>query len=297
MDFLKYRYVAIVFSLLVIIGGITYGLLTGYKFDIDFKGGVVIETDIKEEFDNNEMQNLIKNITGESPLIQKTTGGENRVTITLEPISSEQETAVIEALKDKYKNMEEPSTRNIQPAYGRDLINSALLAIGVSVVLILIYICIRFKTLGVAAAISAIIALLHDTLFLIAVYGIFKFPINSVFVAVALTIIGYSINDTIVIYDRIRENKRKLNLAKDLKKTINTSLSECMTRTIYTSLTTVAVVIVMYILAALNGQQVLMQFSLPLVIGVLVGTYSSIFIATSLWYMFSNIKIRKEHKD
>lgn len=297
MDFLKYRYVAIVFSLLVIIGGITYGLLTGYKFDIDFKGGVVIETDIKEEFDNNEMQNLIKNITGESPLIQKTTGGENRVTITLEPISSEQETAVIEALKDKYKNMEEPSTRNIQPAYGKDLINSALLAIGVSVVLILIYICIRFKTLGVAAAISAIIALLHDTLFLIAVYGIFKFPINSVFVAVALTIIGYSINDTIVIYDRIRENKRKLNLAKDLKKTINTSLSECMTRTIYTSLTTVAVVIVMYILAALNGQQVLMQFSLPLVIGVLVGTYSSIFIATSLWYMFSNIKIGKANKD
>ena len=293
MDFLKYRYVAIVFSLLVIIGGITYGLLTGYKFDIDFKGGVVIETDIKEEFDNNEMQNLIKNITGESPLIQKTTGGENRVTITLEPISSEQETAVIEALKDKYKNMEEPSTRNIQPAYGKDLINSALLAIGVSVVLILIYICIRFKTLGVAAAISAIIALLHDTLFLIAVYGIFKFPINSVFVAVALTIIGYSI----VIYDRIRENKRKLNLAKDLKKTINTSLSECMTRTIYTSLTTVAVVIVMYILAALNGQQVLMQFSLPLVIGVLVGTYSSIFIATSLWYMFSNIKIGKANKD
>lgn len=297
MDFLKYRYVAIVFSLLVIIGGITYGLLTGYKFDIDFKGGVVIETNIKEEFDNNEMQNLIKNITGESPLIQKTTGGENRVTITLEPISSEQETAVIEALKDKYKNMEEPSTRNIQPAYGRDLINSALLAIGVSVVLILIYICIRFKTLGVAAAISAIIALLHDTLFLIAVYGIFKFPINSVFVAVALTIIGYSINDTIVIYDRIRENKRKLNLAKDLKKTINTSLSECMTRTIYTSLTTVAVVIVMYILAALNGQQVLMQFSLPLVIGVLVGTYSSIFIATSLWYMFSNIKIGKANKN
>lgn len=297
MDFLKYRYVAIVFSLLVIIGGITYGLLTGYKFDIDFKGGVVIETDIKEDFDNNEMQNLIKNITGESPLIQKTTGGENRVTITLEPISSEQETAVIEALKDKYKKMEEPSTRNIQPAYGKDLINSALLAIGVSVVLILIYICIRFKTLGVAAAISAIIALLHDTLFLIAVYGIFKFPINSVFVAVALTIIGYSINDTIVIYDRIRENKRKLNLAKDLKKTINTSLSECMTRTIYTSLTTVAVVIVMYILAALNGQQVLMQFSLPLVIGVLVGTYSSIFIATSLWYMFSNIKIGKANKD
>ena len=127
-------------------------------------------------------------------------------------------------------------------------------------------------------------------------YGIFKFPINSVFIAVVLTIVGYSINDTIVIYDRIRENKKKIALAKEPATTINVSLNQTMKRTIFTSLTTVAVVIIMYVLAYINGQQVLMQFSLPLCIGVLVGTYSSVFIASPLWYMFSKIKLGKSSK-
>lgn len=296
MDFLKYRWIAIVFSLLVIIGGITYGLLTGYRFDIDFKGGLVIEADLKEEFNNVDVQNIVKGIISSDPLVQTTTGGDNRVTITTDPISNEKQQEIIDALKQKYVNMEEPSTRNITPAYGKDLINSALLAVGVSIVLILLYICVRFKTLGVSAAISAILALVHDVLFLIAVYGIFKFPINSVFIAVVLTIVGYSINDTIVIYDRIRENKKKIALAKESATTINVSLNQTMKRTIFTSLTTVAVVIIMYVLAYINGQQVLMQFSLPLCIGVLVGTYSSVFIASPLWYMFSKIKLGKNSK-
>lgn len=296
MDFLKYRWIAIVFSLLVIIGGITYGLLTGYRFDIDFKGGLVIEADLKEEFNNVDIQNIVKGIISSDPLVQTTTGGDNRVTITTDPISNEKQQEIIDALKQKYVNMEEPSTRNITPAYGKDLINSALLAVGISIVLILLYICIRFKTLGVSAAISAILALVHDVLFLIAVYGIFKFPINSVFIAVVLTIVGYSINDTIVIYDRIRENKKKIALAKEPATTINVSLNQTMKRTIFTSLTTVAVVIIMYVLAYINGQQVLMQFSLPLCIGVLVGTYSSVFIASPLWYMFSKIKLVKSSK-
>lgn len=296
MNFLKYIYVAIIFSLLVIIGGITYGILTGFRFDIDFKGGVVIETDLKAEFTNSDIEEIVKNVTGENPLVQKTTGGENRVTITCDPISDEVQNQVIEALKQKYTNMEEPSTRSIQPAYGKDLINSALLAVAVSVILILIYICIRFKTLGVTAAISAVVALIHDALFLIAIYGIFKFPVNSVFIAVILTIIGYSINDTIVVYDRIRENKRKLSLSSNLYETINVSLNQTMTRTIFTSVTTVVVVIIMYILAYLNGQQVLMQFSLPLIIGVIAGTYSSIFIASSLWYVMSKKEGKKNEK-
>lgn len=288
MDFLKYRYVALVFSLLVIIGGITYGVLTGYRFDIDFKGGLAIETDLKEEFENADIQDIVKQFADTTPLVQKVTGGDNRVTITVDPISNEVETEIINALKEKYTNMEEPSTRNVQPAYGKDLINSALLAVGVSMILILLYICIRFKTLGIKAAISAILALLHDALFLIAIYGIFKFPINSVFVAVILTIVGYSINDTIVVYDRVRENKKKISLSKDLRETINVSLKETMRRTLYTSITTVVVVIVMYVLSYINGQQILMQFSLPLMIGVIVGTYSSIFIAAPIYYMMSN---------
>ncbi len=285
MDFLKHKYVFLIMSLAIIAFGIIYGLVTGFKFDVDFKGGTAINVDLNQEFDNVDVQNIVKDTVGQVPLVQKVTGGNNSVSITTEIIPSEEADKIVEALKEKYQNMGDATTRNVQPAYGKELINSALLAIVVSIVIVLIYIIIRFKTLGVTAAITAIIALIHDAAFLISIYGIFKLPINSTFVAVILTIIGYSINDTIVVYDRIRENRKKLSLSKDLKETINVSLSQTIRRTIFTSLTTVVTVGIVYVFALLNNQQVLKEFSLPLIIGVLVGTYSSMFIATSLWYI------------
>ena len=289
IDFLKYRYIFFAFSLIVIVGGIVFGLVTGFKFDIDFKGGTKIETDLKEEFNNYDIENIVKQTVRKTALVQKMTGGTSSVTITTDVMSEEESEEVVSALKAKYTKMEEPSVRNVQPSYGSELLNSALLSIGVAVILILLYIGIRFKTLGFTAAVTAIIALLHDALFIIAIYGIFKFPINSTFVAVILTIIGYSINDTIIIYDRIRENKRKITKSNDMKDTINTSLSQTMKRTMYTSLTTVTAIIVVYVFAIINNQTVLKEFALPLTIGVLVGTYSSIFIASSLWYMLDGI--------
>lgn len=289
VDFLKYRWVVIIISLLVIVGGITYGILTGYKFDIDFKGGVTISADVNEEFNNTDIENIVMEITGINPLVQKTSGGNNSVSISIEPIESEKIDEIVEALKAEYTNILEPSTRNIQPAYGKELLDSAILAVGVAVIVILLYVAIRFKTLGVTAAITAVLALIHDVLVLIAVYGVIKFPINSTFVAVILTIVGYSINDTIVLYDKIRENKKKVTRSKDVRDTINLSISQTLGRTIITSLTTVVTVIVVYIFATINSQQVLREFSLPLIIGVLVGTYSSIFIASSSWYMIDKV--------
>ena len=296
IDFLKYRYVFIIISLLVIIGGITYGLLTDYKFDIDFKGGVTISADVNEEFNNTDIEKIVMDITGINPLVQKTSGGNNSVSISIEPIETEKIDKIIEALKAKYTNISEPSTRNIQPAYGKELLDSAILAVTVAVIVILLYIAIRFKTLGVTAAITAILALVHDVLVVIAVYGIIKFPINSTFVAVILTIVGYSINDTIVLYDKIRENKKKVTRSKDMKDTINLSINQTLGRTIMTSITTVVTVIVVYIFATINSQQVLREFSLPLIIGVLVGTYSSIFIASSSWYMLDNVVMKVKEK-
>lgn len=296
IDFLKYRWVVIIISLLVIVGGITYGLLTGYKFDIDFKGGVTISADVNEEFNNTDIENIVMEITGINPLVQKTSGGNNSVSISIEPIESEKIDEIVEALKAKYTNITEPSTRNIQPAYGKELLNSAILAVSVAVVVILLYITIRFKTLGITAAITAIFALVHDVLFVVAIYGIIKFPINSTFVAVVLTIVGYSINDTIVLYDKIRENKKKVTRSKDVRDTINLSISQTLGRTIVTSLTTVVTVIVVYIFATINSQQVLREFSLPLIIGVLVGTYSSIFIASSSWYMIDKVVLKIKEK-
>lgn len=284
INFFKYRYVCFAFSLIVILGGIIYGMVTGFKFDIDFKGGTTIQADLKQDFSNTDLENIVKNEVGKTALIQKMTGGTSSVTITTDSMTVEESDKVVTALKEAYPDIDEPSVRNIQPSYGKELLNFALLAIGVAVILILLYVGVRFKTLGFTAAITAIIALLHDALFIIAIYGIFKLPINSTFVAVILTIIGYSINDTIIIYDRIRENKRKVTKSSDEKDTINLSLNQTMKRTLITSLTTIVAIAVVYVFALVYNQTVLKEFSLPLVIGVLVGTYSSIFIASSLWY-------------
>lgn len=293
MNFLKYRYLFLALSLVIIISGITCGFLTGFKFDIDFKGGTKIQADLKSEFDNNQIENLVNDITGSKPLVQKMSSGESSVSITTDVISEEVADKITASLKDKFPNMEEPTTRNVQPSFGKNLIESAILAIVVSIFAILLYIAIRFKTLGITAAISAIIALVHDVLIMVALYGIFKLPINSTFVAVLLTIIGYSINDTIIVYDRIRENKRKVTKNTDLKDTINTSISQTMRRTIFTSFTTIGAILVVLIFAYFNNQQVLEEFSLPLTIGILSGTYSSIFIAASLWYIFDEIGNKK----
>lgn len=296
-DLLKYRYVFFAFSLIIIIAGITYGLVTGYTFDIDFKGGTTIKAELKEEYDNNEVSNLVSDITNSTVLVQKTTSGDNSVSITTEVIDQETSDKVIEALKQKYVNMEEPSVRNVQPSYGKELLNSAMVALGLSIVIMLVYIFVRFKTLGFTAAITAIITLIHDALFVVAIYGFIKFPINSSFIAVILTIIGYSINDTIIIYDRIRENKKIVSKSSDLKDIINTSIIQTMKRTICTSLTTVVAIITVYIFALIKDQQVLKEFSLPLIIGVLVGTYSSVCIATSLWYTIEEFVKKHFKKD
>ena len=299
LDYLKHKYILIAISIIIIVVGIAYGLITGYRFDVDFKGGTKIEADLKEEFENHDIENIIKEITGTSPLVQKTTGGSSAVSITCEPMDQETSDKVVEALKEKYQSMDEPSVRNVQPSYGKELLGSAMLAVGVAIVIILLYVGIRFKTLGFTAAVTAIIALVHDVLIVIAAYGIIKFPINSTFIAVLLTIIGYSINDTIIIYDRIRENRKKVSRSLNLLDTINYSISQTITRTIYTSLTTVVAIGIVYVFALTNNQQVLKEFSLPLIIGILVGTYSSIFIATSLWNLLENItkKFKDRKKD
>ncbi|MEG1008856.1 MAG: protein translocase subunit SecF [Clostridia bacterium] len=280
MDFLKYRYVFLAVSLSFIIIGLIYSFNVGFKFDIDFKGGTKIQVDLKQDFNNKDIEELVYNVCNKKPLVQKMSGGTSSVSITTEVISEELSDKISKELKNKYSNMEDPSVRNVQPAFGKDLIESAILAIIAAIVLILIYIGFRFKVLGFTAAVTAIISLVHDALVMLTVYGICGFAINSTFVAVLLTIIGYSINDTIIVYDRIRENKRKVTKVQNLKETINTSISQTMKRTIYTSFTTIATILIVYIFAYFNNQQVLMEFSLPLVIGIIIGTYSSIFIAS-----------------
>lgn len=289
MDYVKHKNVIFIISLAVVLAGIIYGVVTGYKFDIDFKGGTRIQVDLNEEYSTSDIEKIVSQITNQVPDIQTTSNGNNSVSITTQAISEEMADTVVTALNDKYTNMGEATIKNVQASYGKELLNSAIVAVVVSIVLLLVYVGIRFKTLGYTAALSAVLALIFDVAFLFAIYGVFKFPINSTFVAVILTIIGYSINDTIIVYDRIRENKRLITKSNDTKEVINESINQTMKRTMVTSLTTLASIGIVLVFALVKDQETLKQFSIPLVIGVAEGTFSSIFIASNLWYSIDKL--------
>lgn len=295
LNYLKHKNIILAISVLLVVAGLAYGFITGFTLDIDFKGGTRISAELKEEYNVSDIEDVVKGVCNQVPQVQATSSGDNSVTITTQTISEEESNKVVEALKAKYTNMSDPTIRNVQASYGKELLNTAIIAVIVSIALLLVYIAIRFKTLGYTAALSAILALLFDVCFLFAVYGVFKFPINSTFVAVILTIIGYSINDTIIVYDRIRENKRLVTKSSDDKDVINESISQTMKRTIITSITTLVAIGIVLIFALLKDQETLKQFSIPLSIGIAEGTFSSIFVATNLWYSID--KLFKKNKN
>lgn len=297
-DYIKHKNIIFAISLIIVVCGLVYGVVTGYKFDIDFKGGTRIQVDLNEEYQNSDVSKIVEDVSGLVPEIQTSSVGNHSVTITTETISEEVSDNIVTALNEKYTNMGETTVKNVQASYGRDLLNSAIIAVIVSIILLLVYIAVRFKTLGYTAAISAILALLFDVLFLFAVYGVFKFPINGTFVAVILTIIGYSINDTIIVYDRIRENNKLITKSSDKKTVINDSINQTMHRTIMTAFTTIAAIGVVLVFSLIYDQETLKQFSIPLVIGIAEGAFSSIFIASNLWYSIDNLLNKnKKNKD
>ena len=169
------------------------------------------------------------------------------------------------------------TTESISATISREMTSSAIRAILVALVLILIYIRIRFK--DIRFGIAAVIALLHDALIVVTCYVLTRIEVGSTFVAVVLTIIGYSINDTIVTFDRLRENRKNAASRESLDELIDKSVTQTLTRSLFTSITTFIMVLALFIF----GVNDIRNFALPLMVGVISGTFSSVFIASPLW--------------
>lgn len=274
-------------SVLILIGllAMPFNAMRGngiLNYDIEFKGGSIMTIDLGVEVDpQTEILPIIEEIMPEvTPRFQKVTGT-NQINITMQPTTNEQRTALYNALAEKYnltgaKKDHLLKDSNISPSISPEFKLKAIQAVLLGAVLMLIYISIRFKDFKFGA--SAVIALLHNVLIMLGVYAVFRIPLNNSFIAAMLTIIGYSINDTIIIFDRIRENKGKMK--GDDEEVIDVSVGQTLTRSINTSLTTLVMVVLLYIL----GVSAVKEFAFPLVVGIVAGTYSSIFIASSLWY-------------
>ncbi len=273
----------------IIAVGLLFFIIRGFNLDIEFAGGTMMQINIGQSFDaREEIEPIVREITGDTnPQVQKVSGagGENQVSIKVKEIDTDTATALYEAIAAKYALDTEDNAalveqNSISPTISTEMKSTALMAVSVAVILMLVYITIRFRDWRFG--LSSIVALIHDVLIVLSMYAIFRIPINNNFIAAMLTIVGYSINDTIVIFDRVRENRRYYNNNK-INELANTSVSQSIGRSVNTSITTIIMVLLLFLM----GVQSVRWFAFPLLIGFISGTYSSLFIATPVWVLLT----------
>jgi len=285
MEVLKHRKVFAFISLIIIIAGIVVFAVKGLNYGIDFTGGSLIQINIGEFVSVDEIRTIIDEYDKNASILHAGIDKNEVIIKSTLDLSNDTIRTIINNFTEKY-DLEEDNfqSEKFGPYMGKEIRDKAFLSTIIATVLMLIYISWRFEF---SFGIAAVVALIHDVLIMFSFYSIFRISINSSFIAAILTVLGYSINDTIVIFDRIRENTR-LYPRESIDSLINGSIKQSLTRTIYTSLTTFIAVLVLYIL----GVEDVKVLALPLMIGNISGTYSSLFIATPLWYELKNRKIR-----
>lgn len=285
----------VILPLLIILAGIvTFIVGGGFKTDIDFAGGTIMQLNMEQDFDIGEVKTVIKDTTGkDADSVQKASNAAaaHQVIIKMQTLSADERTSLYTAIKEKFnlQNSYEDSiitSENITPLVSSEIIYNALLAVAIASILILLYVTIRFTF---ASGIAAIVALINDVLIMLSLYSICRIPVNASFIAAILTIIGYSINSTIVVFDRIRENKKfaKQGTFADV---CEKSIWQTMRRTLNTTGTTVVTLIIL----AIMGEDSIRAFAIPLIVGVLSGAYTSSFIAAPIWNMIEGGDLKRK---
>ncbi len=292
MDIIKNRKIFYSISVLIILIGFAFMIFNGVKgngifnFDIQFIGGTSIEGNIGSNFNNDDILNIVKDTTGlDNAVIQKI--GDDSVSIKTQLLEDDVRAKLITALCEKYSvDKGTFESENVGATISSEMKKSAVIAVFVSCLAMLIYVSIRFRDFRTGA--SCVLALCHDALIVLGCYAVLRIPLNNSFIAAILTVLGYSINASIIIFDRIRENKRKIS-SRDTATLVNSSVMQTLRRSLFTSLTTFFTIASLYVF----GVPSVKEFALPIVVGIVCGTYSSIFIAGSLWYTMSNFKKAK----
>lgn len=262
------------------------------NYSLEFKGGTSTNVTFNEDFSIKELDSkvtpVIEKVTGDKNVQMQKVKGTKQVIIKTQALDLDKREALNKALVDNFKVDEKKITySNISSTVSSEMRSDAIVAVLIATVCMLIYIWLRFKDFRFAS--SAIIALLHDVLVVLAFYAIARVSVGNTFIACMLTIVGYSINATIVIFDRIREELKAGRRKDSLEDVVNKSITQTLTRSIYTSFTTFVMVAVLYVL----GVSSVKEFAAPLMVGVVVGAYSSVCITGSLWYVLKKKFVKK----
>ena len=261
-----------------------------FNFDIDFVGGVTSTYDLGVNVDASVTDNIhkiVNDTTGKSASSIQASGADNtRVIVKTLELDSETREALFDAIKAEYSDATTKGSDFISGSVSDDLRSAAIKASLLAIVLILLYITVRFEF---RSGVAAVITLCHDICVILAFFAIFQLPLNINFIAAALTILGYSINATIVIFDRIRENSKGISSVEVFGDITDRSIKQTLARSINTSITTLIPILLILIL----GVPSIQNFAIALIVGILSGTYSSIFIAGPLWVNLKKIGTKK----
>lgn len=285
-------------SLAIIAIGLICNIIFGATLDIQFKGGTIVTYGFVGEIDQEALKDTIQSATPENQVsftitqdIMNNTEDQQAYSVSIqfsgnESVSSETVGTITDALEEKFpeNNFQYKENSSVEATMGLKFLLKCLTAVAIASVLMVIYVTIRFKRIGgLSAGVMALVALFHDVAMIYFMYVIFRMPIDSNFIAVVLMIIGYSLNDTIVIYDRVREERRIAGPKADIADVFNHSASAVMSRTIATSVTTLVAIGTVYVVALIFNLSSVQAFALPMMIGIVSGCYSSLCIAGPLW--------------
>ena len=273
LKIIEHAKIWITLSLIFIVVGLGFMFTRGLNFGIDFKGGTQVIFDFGKEFNKQKADEIVKKYDKDA--ITNTVNS-TQYEIKSPNLPSKEVNEIYDQFKKDFKIGDKAlvSQNEIGASVGKELTDKAIIAIGIAFVCMLIYIAIRFE---IRFGIAALVALIHDILVTLSFYAIFNITVNSPFIAAILTVVGYSINDTIVIFDRIRENSKIMRRSSPTE-IADKSLTQTMSRSINTTITTLITIVAVNIFVP-----TVREFSLPLIIGIATGAYSSIFIASPLW--------------
>lgn len=297
-NFVKNRKYFFTFSIIGVIAALVLSFILPPNISIEFKGGTIITYSYENEVDQNAFEATVENIAGRATISESNslaTGAKNLVVslasndgITLEKLNE-----ITEAVEKDY-GVKYVESSTVNPTIGKELLIKSLIAVALAAVLMIVYIGWRFRKIGGwSAGICSVIALLNDILVIYLTFVIFRFSFDTNFIAVVLTILGYSVNDTIVIYDRIRENRKTMGAEVPIGELVNTSLNQCLGRTFNTTLTTVSSLLVICVVALIFNVSSILTFAFPMMIGMIHGVYSSLCIAPQLWVLWCERKKSK----
>jgi preprotein translocase subunit SecF len=303
IDFIGKRKIYYTISLSLIAIGILVSLILGVKMDIQFKGGTIIQYSYTGNLDKDKAAEIATKTLGgkaNANIVTDYKTGAKRIEFELiTNITEIKQAALYKNLTTEFKSNKliKFSSNTVSAQMGAEFFQKSIFAVIFASLLIILYIWIRFRKIGgLPAGLTAFASLLHDVIMAFVAFSIFRIALNDNFIAVALTILGYSINDTIVVYDRIRENRKIYGTKMTFKDIVNKSINQTFSRSINTVLVTFVAIAVICVFAIINNLESIRSFALPMMVGVATGAYSTICIAGPLWVTWEDYKTNKELK-